>query len=241
MRSEEEILLVYCRQRWQYVVVSQAEFESIARGGEFPARHLHHLRKARRLRGDLSLLLSNGEGELAEATLLAHAREANILRREKISPRASKVSLYQAVIHPSKLEILVAKATELGVDEICLYWADFSQKYSLKKPRLEAIVENAQMQAWNLFRPRLTILDAKLKDISFPQAATVFYGDWEKSGVFVPPNSWAIFVNGPEGGFSRTELAHLKKSGRPLNLSKHVLRSETAAICAVYALKALTP
>lgn len=222
----------------EFVVLTASEYEAISHIPRLPERHIKHLRKAKRLKKDIKLLLTDGETKFALALLKENEL---VLESTFYLPKLNKiVSLYQAIIHPRALELLVAKGVELGVDEFNFFYSEYSQNYKVNFRRLSLIIENAQIQSWNFYRPKVNFYTHNLFSLPFPQNTTIYYGNWEKKTKAQKHIGHAAFINGPEGGFSAKEKEYLAKNFYPLWLSQNILRSETAAICAIYELKALT-
>lgn len=141
---------------------------------------------------------------------------------------------------PSTLELIVQKATELGVDQIvplCTKRCQISELH--REDRLMAIIKEATEQSEKCFLPELTDL------ISLEN-----YLKNHKSGLLLGSDPWnydfklkeldgdtkenITIVIGPEGGLTDEELEMIRKAnGRIFLLGETVLRMETAAIAAI--------
>ncbi len=157
-----------------------------------------------------------------------------------ITPAEPKtpVTLLQAAIAEQALDIVLQKATELGVSEICIFIADFSPnspKDPLKKlERWRKIVQEATKQSERL-RPPIISLSASLENaLGHHSKAHILYchPHADTSEEIRIPHTSTVIIIGPEGGFSEKELSLVKaqKNSFPLNLGPRILRSETAAI-----------
>jgi len=201
--------------------------------------------------------LVNGKGALATASILNESKkgvELDVLDVEFQEKSAIQTHLLQAVIRPQKVELVIEKAVELGVDHIILFQADYSDKKQVKPERLEHIAISALKQSGRLFMPEVHYaksLDEALfsanhavddTQIDKAKGTSLFYGDIEGTSqheLFVtidqtkkPSNSIA-FVIGPEGGLSPQEIELLKKNkAQSVRLGPYILRSETASILA---------
>jgi 16S rRNA (uracil1498-N3)-methyltransferase len=198
----------------------------------------HQLKDVLRKRAGDRIILFNGTEIEAEAEIqkfLKDKVEVEILKIEK-PEREPKifVSLFCSVLKKSNFELVVQKATEIGVGEIVPILCKNTVKTGLNLKRLEKIVKEAAEQSKRVTLPKIerilsfeeTIGKAKkfdlkiLFDISgrdFPS----FKRKIKNVGIFI----------GPEGGWDKSEIELAKKENfEILNLGKLNLRSETAAI-----------
>jgi 16S rRNA (uracil1498-N3)-methyltransferase len=113
---------------------------------------------------------------------------------------------------------------------------EYAQPHSEKPQRIQAILENACMQAYNPVKPRIRIA-ASLEAAGFSGQA--FFGDLTATTPLtaLEPGWPRTFINGPEGGFSATEAEILRARATGVLLSENVLRSDSAAIIALGFLK----
>lgn len=141
---------------------------------------------------------------------------------------------------PSTLELILQKATELGVDQIVPLYTKRCQISELHKgDRLKAIIKEAAEQSEKCFLPELTEL------VSLEN-----YLKNHKSGLLLGSDPWnydfklkelgadtgenITIIIGPEGGLTDEELEMIRKTGgRIFLLGEAVLRMETAAIAAI--------
>lgn len=195
-----------------------------------------HLKKVLRLKeGDL-LTLINGRGELAEAELYNLSKSHGSAKILTVLKEQKKLDLSLAIglPKPSKLDDIVEKATELGVSEILIFPADRSEVKSIKPQkldRLKLVARSALKQSGALYEPEIRVL--KLEDIDVKKSES-FYGDFTKEALSlkqIPSLKKALWIVGPESGFSSKEIELMREMGvKPLTLNPHTLRAETAAI-----------
>lgn len=212
----------------------------IINGSEF-----HHLAKVMRTREGEEVELVNGQGELAKATVQKLTKDsATVLISQSIheEPSSTKVILAQAIPKPNRLEFILEKGTELGVDEFWLFPGQYSVKsdFSFNQlERMQTLVISAMKQCGRLFLPRLEIKPPIDKWPSFLSSA--FFGDVEKEAPLFS-NAWhqaplvspIIFITGPESGFSDKEVGLLRsKSAIGVKLHHNILRADTASLAAV--------
>lgn len=155
------------------------------------------------------------------------------------------VTLIYGLPKSDKLELVLQKATELGVKRIVPFLSKRSvirtdqKSFDKKRERYERILKEASEQSYRQVIPELTSL-AALADIScyLSDINLVAYEEVSKQGehsaLFKSLNkeyhSITIIV-GPEGGFDATEIDIMKTMGVvECSLGKRILRSETAPI-----------
>lgn len=145
-----------------------------------------------------------------------------------------------------KFELVIQKATELGVNTIVPYEAKRSivqiesKKIDSKLDRWNKIIHDASMQSKRNIQPRITKpmnlnevlnLQADIKLIAFEEEScndqSTLFNILNKN----LENKKIILVVGPEGGFELDEVNKFVDKGYiRVSLGKRILRSETAAI-----------
>ncbi|MFV0314731.1 MAG: 16S rRNA (uracil(1498)-N(3))-methyltransferase [Anaerotignum sp.] len=159
----------------------------------------------------------------------------------------TKITLYQGLPKADKMELIIQKCVELGVDRIvavstkrCIVKLD--KKEEKKLVRWQKIAEAAAKQSG-----RGKIPEIAMKVLSFSEAlceakamdgAIIPYENEKDCGLrsFVEGFSGAevgVFI-GPEGGFTEEEIQTAKDAGvLPVTLGKRILRTETAGMTAI--------
>lgn len=156
------------------------------------------------------------------------------------------VTLLFALTKGDKIDLVLQKATELGVKKVALISSErtvvnYDNKDIDKKlQRFAKIMKEASEQSHRLIVPTLLgVYD--LKDLPKEVFSDLNYVAYEKdandiSGAFSglqKGKSISILV-GPEGGFSEQEISRLVAQGFiRTSLGKRILRAETAAIYAL--------
>ena len=210
-----------------------------------PQEEKHHIQKVLRKDPDCEFIVSNGKGSFARAVLNSKDVIQQVSKWESVPPQKTAISLMLTPIKRVRLEWSVQKTAELGVSSIYLIRSSYSNPIRPKKERLERIIRNACSQSQNLFLPEIHNLNIPITDISHKKDQFFFWGDI-KSNLTISDLRFAskkiqeiIFINGPEGGWNRAERSFLGKNFPCISLSRNILRSETAAISALYHMKLL--
>lgn len=213
------------------------------RGPEFK-----HLSRVLRLREGAVVALFNGSGleligrigsiaaEYAEVLIDSATRQANE------SPL--RTVLIAGLVKGEKPELIIQKATELGIKEITFYPADRSiptpdsDKTAQRITRWQKISVEAAKQCGRTMLPRLRFApdiktaisgcDGLLKLMMWEREKTTRLGDALKNPM---ASNGAAFLVGPEGGFTDAEVESAKEAGYVcVSLGPRILRAETAAI-----------
>ena len=213
----------------------------------------HHLLRVLRLKAGESLLLFNGDGKEYQAVLKESAnKQARILVENSRQPeRESKlhITLGQAISRGERMDFVLQKSVELGVESIAPLWTKRSQ-VQLSGKRLEkrlshwrGVIRAACEQSGRVCLPKLQH-PAKLPDwhsinrkqslqLVFDPAASLQLSD------LIPAREIRILI-GPEGGLEGEEISMVEESGfMRIRLGPRILRTETAALASVAAVQAL--
>lgn len=205
----------------------------------------HHLKVMRCDEGD-TIELVNGQNQLAEAAIARIEKNLAHLNLSEITnapPPARQIILAQAYLRPKNLDLVIEKGTELGATSFWLFPADRSEKDSLsenQQQRLRTLTISALKQCGRLDLPTIIEMPPLAKWKQMPPGE-LFFGDLHSTHPFTPTSDLTIFI-GPEKGFSPKEetllAQHFKANG--VRLNPHILRAETAALCALALAGSLT-
>jgi 16S rRNA (uracil1498-N3)-methyltransferase len=218
---------------------------------DLPAAIVHHAVRVLRLRNGAPIVLFNGTGgefsaHLALDGATARARIADHDPVERESPLV--ITLVQSWIGSDKLDWVVEKSVELGVNAIVLAPAQRSV-VRLAGDRLQRRIDHLRDVAiaacCQCGRNRIARITAA------PDMQTALQSALESGthGILLDPAadtaladfagvaSYALAV-GPEGGFDDTEIASAMRLGyRGYRLGPRTLRTETAALAALATLQ----
>ena len=148
-----------------------------------------------------------------------------------------------------RIEWFIEKATEAGIDEISFIETENSERAKVNRERCEKITISAMKQSKQWFLPKLNAvrkLSAALSSVETDSAYIAWCETNETAllshKLMTSTSSFqriAILV-GPEGDFSSEEVQLATKSGfQPVSLGSSILRTETAALYACMAVKAI--
>lgn len=145
------------------------------------------------------------------------------------------VTLYMALIKKDNFELVLEKATELGVSNIIPVQMDRSEKKGVNYERAHKIVREAAEQSGRVTVP---ILGEIINIDAIPTEGVVVFeprGEISAREFFNKYNDTPIAVCiGPEGGFTDAELASFHARGVPVvSTGSQILRAETAAVVAL--------
>lgn len=215
----------------------------------------HCVRVLRMSKGDV-IHLADGNGTLAEAVISNDHPKRCVLdvinkshyTREESSGRDYYLHL---LVAPTKnferMEWLLEKATEAGLDEITFIETTNSERAKVNMERCEKIVISAMKQSKQWYLPRINALTKFADALPEVQPSSGFIA-WcptsftEQLSTQIKPkhHKHIRILIGPEGDFTQaeTQLA-IEKGYEPVSLGKSILRTETAALYACMAIKAL--
>jgi 16S rRNA (uracil1498-N3)-methyltransferase len=200
----------------------------------------HYLARVMRVGpGDAVVLCDDRTGEWAASVLAAdkHAVELQVERLLRPRDEVPDFWLCPALLKKDRFDLVLEKATELGVREIRPFVARRSVADKLNPARARAAVVEAAEQCARTALPVLTApvpLAALLRD--WPAERTLFFAD-ELGGApaaaaFAAHPGPAALLTGPEGGFDDAERKAIRAlpQARAISLGPRILRGETAAI-----------
>ncbi|CEK34755.1 16S rRNA (uracil(1498)-N(3))-methyltransferase [Paraclostridium sordellii] len=209
-----------------------------------------HISKVLRCRvGEELEICDNDNNEyICEITSIDKSEvQLNIIDKVDIKRESDlKIKVYQGLPKGPKMEMILQKLTEVGVDEIILVQTKRTvvkvedKKEDKKIERWERIIYEAAKQSKRGKIPKLRGI------LSFKEALS----DMGKNDLNIAPyenertksikqaikgqdiNNIGIFV-GPEGGFEDTEIKDIEDiGGQSVSLGPRILRTETASLVA---------
>lgn len=214
---------------------------------QLPLEEARHAFRVLRLGEGDEILLTDGRGVEAHGKIVESSKEGTWVEILSVTVRAGTkagaVEIIQALLKGPRMDWLVEKLTELGVDTLHPIQSEHSVANADKEERWTRLVQSAVKQSGNLRSLRLTglkpLADALTaekdqlgeKFLLSPSATTslaqALSGDPKNRSARV------VLAIGPEGGFSAAEEAEFIRQGfQPVALSRQILRGETAGMAA---------
>lgn len=217
----------------------------------FDKKQLHHLVTVMRHREGDTIFVFDGVAKEYECKIDKLARDRMDLTilgvRKNTHNRAPGVSLACAIPKKAKMDYIVEKVTELGVERIIplkterTYFEVQGQRLENKLSRWQGIIKEASKQSARIRLPSLSpviLFDNAIKQAKdYDLAVIPHLGAGNKGLKDVISNfkgkSIIVFI-GPEGDFSAAEINRAKGNGCiPVSLGEFILKVDTAAIAAV--------
>ena len=220
--------------------------EAVQRGEEF-----HHLeRVVRARRGEEGYLMDGAGGVYKAAVRDIRKSEAilDILSRAIHEP-PRPIDIAVSAIRAPRLDLVAEKCGEIGCRRLIVFHSDRSVskpgkgRDGGKSARLRRKALSACKQSGQPFFPEIVQIDGVAElGREFGSYGRVFLA--ERDGMALDESirggieGALLGIIGPEGGFTDEERAMMVSGGASLvALGTHRLRSETAAICMLFALR----
>lgn len=224
-----------------------------ATAGQLPDEEASHAVRVLRLKPGDELMLIDGQGCFYRAEVTLSSNHACLYHILETMPQERQ---WQGHLHlaiaPTKMmermEWMVEKATEVGIDEVSFLDCQFSERRQLKLQRLDKIVVSAVKQSRKAWKPVLNDLcpfDRFLQSHTtgrryiahcYDEVPRVSLFEELQKGVCNTPlrDADTLVLIGPEGDFSIDEVRRAVAAGYvSVDLGKSRLRTETAGLAAV--------
>lgn len=170
--------------------------------------------------GEFLFQITNIEKRFLEASKI------KILRTFEEPKR--KIFCVFSKIKQKNAELIIQKCTEIGVHAFIPMVTARTVEKNLNIERLSKIVIEACEQCGRLDIPKI-LPEITINELPKLGGDLILLSQFdEKSSLKIEGS--AFVISGPEGGFTTQELEFLETICTKLNVSKNILRSETAAI-----------
>jgi len=200
----------------------------------------HVIRVLRKKIGD-ELELVNGKG----VQLIARISDVN--------PKKCCVEITNAVLHPKaehqihiavaptknmdRIEWFLEKATEIGLTKLTFLKCTNNERNTINLERVQKIVVAAMKQSKRYYLPEIQELITVSNFIQHYPKGYIGHCYTSEKAPLKSMKEFLPFLIGPEGDFSEEEVKQAIESGYiPINLSENRLRTETAALTALFGL-----
>jgi len=225
---------------------------------DLPADAAAHLLRVLRLREGDACVLFNGDGHDYDARIVAAGKRAGaveVLGRRPVGNESPlRITLLQGIARGEKMDLILQKATELGVARIVPLQSQRSEvrldgeRLARRVEHWRAVVVSACEQCGRARLPEL-VAPLPLADIAAATTPGELRLTLDPQGEHAltaladrpagAPTRVAVAI-GPEGGWSPRDREILATAGfEGLRLGPRVLRTETAGLAAIAALQAL--
>ena len=219
-----------------------------------PEQAATHLTRVLRLREGDPCVLFNGDGHDYPARLLSIGKRevrAGILSMQAMDNESPlRIVLLQGIARGEKMDLILQKATELGVAAIVPVSGERTEvrldaeRAQKRVAHWRSVIESACGQSGRARVPALSApaeLDAAARAIDGGGLRLVLdpQGEHRLGNLAAPADGTAWIAIGPEGGWSPRDREILHAAGfSGLRLGPRVLRTETAGLAAIAALQA---
>ena len=215
---------------------------------ELPEEEATHALRVLRLKAGDEMMLMDGKGNYYRAEVtLAHTHHCCYAIKDVLPQERQWQGRVHLAIAPTKMmdriEWMVEKAVEIGVDELSFLDCQFSERRIVKLPRIEKIVISAVKQSRKAWMPQVNEIksfDDFINTISSEHKYIAHcYDEIPRTYLFdelrlSSDTCDAVVMIGPEGDFSIDEVRRAMGKGfKSVHLGTSRLRTETAGLSAV--------
>jgi 16S rRNA (uracil1498-N3)-methyltransferase len=211
---------------------------------ELSGEEARHAVRVLRIRPGEIVTLADGAGNVVRARVVGVGETvtADVVERWFDDAPRPAIHVFHAIPKSRKLDIVVQKLTELGVDSLQPFTgarsvATWDERKALAQvERLRAIARDAAKQSRRSRIPDVRV-PSPLDALEMPSFSVVLDEEATTRMTSVlpeePPEAIGIVI-GPEGGLDRSEVSTLADRGaRSVSLGPLVLRTETAGLAAL--------
>jgi len=219
-----------------------------------PEDTANHLLRVLRLREGDGCILFNGDGHDYAATVVAAGKREAQVRIDQSLPvdreSSLRITLLQGVARGEKMDLILQKATELGVAAIVPVNAERTEvrldgaRAEKRVAHWNSIVRSACGQSGRAAIPLVEAPTALATAMSMLPGNALRLtldplGSQHLSTLDAAPADGIVIAIGPEGGWSPRDRGQLEQAGfQGLQLGPRILRTETAGLAAIAALQA---
>ena len=196
----------------------------------------HYIHKVMRIKEgqNFSLFNQSGEFEAKEENIIRGIVEFSIKKKLRSADNPTEIWLAFTPIKLNYLNLMIQKATELGVTRFIPLLTDRTVVRKINEKRIKKIIVEASEQSNRLNLPTLDKLKNLEEFLKENIDITIHFGDLNSKNkkIDIKRDEPLCILIGPEGDFSvkEREIISKMKNIIPININKNILRSETAAI-----------
>ena len=196
----------------------------------------HYLAKVMRINigKKFSLFNQNGEWEAKITNITKGIVEFSTIKKLRSKDNEKEIWLAFAPIKFNYLNLMIQKATELGVSKFIPILTERTIVRKINEKRLNKIIIEASEQSNRLKVPKLDEIIKLDNFLKFNQKTNIIFGDLntDNKKIIVKGTEPLCILIGPEGDFTLKEREKILKlkNINPLTINENILRAETAAI-----------
>lgn len=220
--------------------------------GTISGELFRHISTVLRLKPGASLILADGCGHEAIAMIKDIGKEGVTLDLQPCydvsgEEQTLSITLYQGLPKGEKLDLILQKATELGVSRVAPFNAERSvarldsERLEKRLSRWERIVLEAARQSGRNSVPSVSFY-GNVQEVLEGEEGSLKLLLWEgekeqrlrETIVKIEKPAAVAIIIGPEGGLTSAEAAQAVRAGYlPVTLGNRILRTETAGLAVV--------
>jgi 16S rRNA (uracil1498-N3)-methyltransferase len=199
----------------------------------------HYIHKVMRIKEgqNFSLFNQSGEFEAKVENIIKGIVEFSVEKKLRSADNPTEIWLAFTPIKLNYLNLMIQKATELGVTRFMPLLSDRTVVRNINEKRIKKIIVEASEQSNRLNLPALDKLKNLEEFLKENIDITILFGDLNSKNkkIDIKRDEPLCILIGPEGDFSikEREIISKMKNIIPINVNKNILRSETAAIAMI--------
>lgn len=196
----------------------------------------HYIHKVMRIKEgqNFSLFNQSGEFEAKVENIIRGIVEFSVEKKLRSADNPTEIWLAFTPIKLNYLNLMIQKATELGVTRFIPLLSERTVVRKINEKRVKKIIIEASEQSNRLNLPTLDKLKNLEEFLKENIDITIHFGDLNSKNkkIDIKRDEPLCILIGPEGDFSikEREIISKMKNIIPININKNILRSETAAI-----------
>jgi len=213
-----------------------SEILSASMTGKLDKSQSHYLNKVMRINigKNFSLFNQNGEWEARIIKITKGIVEFSIIKKIRSNDNEKEIWLAFAPIKLNYLNLMIQKATELGVTRFIPILTERTIVRKINEKRVNKIIVEASEQSNRLKVPKLEEIVKLDNFLKFNQKTNIIFGDLNTNNnkLIIKNTEPLCILIGPEGDFTTKEREKILKLKNiiPLKINENILRAETAAI-----------
>jgi len=213
-----------------------SEILSASMTGKLDKSQSHYLTKVMRINigKNFSLFNQNGEWEARIIKITKGIVEFLIIKKIRSNDNEKEIWLAFAPIKLNYLNLMIQKATELGVTRFIPILTERTIVRKINEKRVNKIIVEASEQSNRLKVPKLEEIVKLDNFLKFNQKTNIIFGDLNTNNnkLIIKNTEPLCILIGPEGDFTAKEREKILKLKNiiPLKINENILRAETAAI-----------